>query len=81
MEAGREIDAAAVGTAFEELERARCAYEDADAAEGAARLRATEALNKLNNAQKRFDSVIGKVRDQHPVKSDWRFRARSGESA
>lgn len=70
-----------VSQAFEELESARVSYEDANVNARQASLRETEALNRLNDAQKRFDGLVESIRDQHPHRSDWKTRLRRGEAA
>lgn len=69
-----------VSQAFEELESARASYEDANAAARSASMRETDALNRLNDAQKRFDHLVKEIRDQHPARSDWKARSSRGVS-
>lgn len=68
-----------VSQAFEELESARASYEDANAAARAASQRETAALNKLNDTQKHFDKLVEEIREQHPVRSDWKSKASGRE--
>jgi hypothetical protein len=59
-------------SAAAELSEASEAYLTAEAAEREARMRATEARNRLNDAQKAFDAAVTKLRDSSPAGSDWK---------
>jgi hypothetical protein len=55
----------------EDLQKASENYESAQQEEGAARSRATSALNHLNEVQKRFDAAIECFRKGAPRNTDW----------
>lgn len=40
----------------------------------------TEALNRVNEAQKHFDALVNEVKKSAPRDTDWRTQARRGES-
>ena len=71
--------------AAEALDEAHRAYERASSDEAYASREATIALNKLNEAQKAFDEVVSKIKQERgPNSSDWgrsRRECRGGPEA
>lgn len=63
------------------LNEARDRYSRAKEELDAARSAETSALNKLNDAQKRFDQVVELVRDKPEWGSDWHRRKHPGVPA
>jgi hypothetical protein len=61
----------ALSNLLKELRRAQRNYDEAHAAERTASARTTGCLNELNQLQKRFDSLTDKLREQHPLQTDW----------
>jgi hypothetical protein len=58
--------------ALDILSAAKEAFEDADRREMAARSARTDALNRLNAAQKHFDKLIAGIKSHAPRDSDWK---------
>jgi hypothetical protein len=65
---------AELAEAQDELETALAAYEVAKAKEDEARKGATNALNRLNAAQREFDMAVNAIRSTAPSSSDWAFQ-------
>lgn len=61
-----------------ELKEAQEDYEKARHAESIARSRRTEALNKLNQAQREIDKAVEDLKKMAPGESDWRRAERTG---
>lgn len=60
------------GDAAVEVERAREIYVARQKDAQAARRFETDALNTLNNAQRRFDKLVEQLRSASPQQSDWK---------
>lgn len=60
----------------EELTKADEEYVAAKKEESFARNATTDALNKLNQAQKAFDAAVESIRDAAPFDSDWKTSSR-----
>lgn len=63
------------------VEQATKDLEKASAATAQARSAETGCLNRLNAAQKALDEAIAKLRQEAHRDSDWRAKARRGQSA
>ena len=57
--------------ALRELESATKEHEDAQRITGEARSRETDAVNRLNAAQKRVDELVAGMKKGAPRDSDW----------
>lgn len=57
--------------ALDDLALKRATYDDLLQRERFARNAATDARNRLNEAQKAFDAAVAAVRDKPPWDSDW----------
>lgn len=55
-----------------EYERAKSNYDDAEKAASNARSHETACLNRLNAAQKAWDTHLEKLRKEAPFASDWK---------
>lgn len=64
-----------VRKALEELEEASAAHDEARKAESVASNRETDALNHLNEAQRKFDEAVAGVKDNPPWNSNWHMVA------
>lgn len=60
--------------AFETYKAARADYDSADQRYQAVRKEHTEAINRLNEAQKNFDAWVAGVKSNAPLGSDWKQR-------
>lgn len=58
--------------AVRELEDAASAHAEAARRAAVARGDETTCLNRLNNAQRQIDDIIGKLKKQAPRDTDWR---------
>lgn len=63
---------------FEELAKAHDAYTQAEKEESVARGVRTEALNRLNRAQKAVDESMEQLRKDAPRETDWKQHERRG---
>jgi hypothetical protein len=63
-----------------EIQNASRAYEDAKLEESGARSRATSALNRLNELQRKFDLCVADMKKAAPGDSDWRRSERKAQS-
>lgn len=68
-----------IQSAMNELEEAHNQYDSAHSDSRAANLRETEALNRLNNAQKKFDAAVDAIKKDAPCRSDWRNKRVTAE--
>lgn len=66
----------ALKDAAEKLAQARLAFENADSEYRGASNKQTDALNKLNTAQKAFDAAVEALRREAPPASDWKQSSR-----
>ncbi len=57
---------------FEELRQANEAFKIAQVETSAARSRETDALNRVNNAQRAISALIAELRKNSPRDTDWR---------
>lgn len=65
-----------IATLAEALKKADEEYVAAKKEESFARNAATDALNKLNQAQKAFDAAVESIRDAAPFDSEWKSNKR-----
>lgn len=63
---------------YSDLVNAKSVYEDAVSKVASAKVRETEALNRLNDCQKKFDLVVREVKKDAPGNSIWRKLDRAG---
>ncbi len=62
-----------VAELFSELEKATEQHKDAELAESQARSVLTDAVNRLNRAQKSVDEHMAKLRKAAPWNTDWKL--------
>lgn len=65
--------------ALDDLTLKRATYDDLLQRERFATNATTDALNRLNEAQKAFDAAVAAVRDKPPHDSDWARSTRARE--
>jgi hypothetical protein len=70
-----------INSARSNLIEAMAAYKLANDKASFARREETEALNRLNEAQKSFDAAIADLRANAPLHSDWAQERIQGERA
>jgi hypothetical protein len=70
-----------VALAAREIERAKEIYVARQKDAEAARSAEITALNALNNAQREFDKLVGRMRAESPQQSDWKRPVRTGVEA
>lgn len=69
---GPEITAQALADAGRQLEIATLEFEKARLETARARNVETDALNRLNQAQKNLDDLVAEIRKTSPAGSDWK---------
>jgi hypothetical protein len=63
--------------AFKELEKAQAKFKEAQEIESEVRKEVTAALNRLNEAQKKFDSVVAAIK-LSATGGDWKDAFKGG---